>query len=75
MTRQPRQLTRSPWQLARCSWHLTRQKMAVFPLEHPNPTYHSYLPDYLKPGQGVRPRAVLAGKPGVGLKFGRVHES
>ncbi len=70
MTRRPRQLTRSPWQLARCSWHLTHRKLAAFPLERPTSTYHSYLPKCLKPGQGVRARVGLAGKPGVGLKFG-----
>jgi len=68
-------MTRWACQMSRRSCHLTRWKAATFPLERPIPTYHSYLPKCLKPGQGVHARAGLAGGPGGGLKLGRVHES
>lgn len=54
---------------------MTLQKIAVSPRERPIPTYYSYLPKCLKPGQGVRAREGLAGGPGVRLKFGRGYES
>jgi hypothetical protein len=53
---------------------MTRQKIAVFPRERPIPTYHSYLPKCLKPGQRFRAAVELAIGPGIGLKFGRRYE-